>query len=89
MSLTTEALALSLLLEESLEAGLLLGNLLRAQNLLHLGVLRLRLGLALLDKGRELVLVGLLARLAVVHLKLLGGNDIYAGHVNQFFTIAT
>jgi len=69
-TLGTESLALCLVLEKGLKARFLLGKLLGAKDLLDLGILRLGLGLAILHKGRELVLVRLLAKLAVVHLCL-------------------
>ena len=72
VGLAAEPLTLSLLLEKGLEAGLFLCDLLGAQNLLDLWVLCLGLDLAILDKGRELVLGRLLARLAVVHGCFLG-----------------
>ena len=83
MSFRAEALSLSLLLKKSLEARFLFRNLLGAKNLLDLGILRLRLGLAVFNKGRELVLVCFDSVLTVVHF----GNNQTKVTVNQFFIV--
>lgn len=72
MVLATQRLTHRLFGQKEVISSLFLCQLLGTQNLLYLGVLSLRLGLAVLDKSRELVLVRLLAELAIIHF---GMND--------------